>query len=228
VFLFLVPPLQTAVAGLLAMAVSGLFVAPIVSNPFYASRHPADHSKAGVFRWLPTELTMVNDLPVNVTPSRTRQPLGGTPPLFAYFIDDNIYNREGDAFWVKGESSADVLLRAPIAPETQAAGVQEARSLRIEKLTVILETGPKPNRVTIDTGTERRTVDMAPSSQLTFDVAMTHGVPYKYHPDFPTNYVYMLSISTATGFVPMFETGGGDSRFLGVMVRLIPTYAEPQ
>lgn len=228
VFLFVVPPLQTAVAGLLAMAISGLFVAPIVSNPFYASRNPADHSKGGVFRWLPTELTMVNDLPVNVTPSRTRQPLGGTPPVFAYFIDDNIYNREGGAFWVRGESSADILLRAPIAPEAQAAGVQEARSLRIEKLTVILETGPVANRVTIDTGTERRRVDMTPSSQQTFDVEMAHGVPYKYHPDFPTNYVYMLSISSATGFVPMFESGSADSRFLGVMVRLIPTYAEPR
>ena len=43
---------------------------------------------------------------------------------------------------------------------------------------------------------------------------------------FPTNYVYILSIASATGFVPMFENGGADSRFLGVMVRLIPTYVE--
>ena len=72
VFLFLVPPLQTAVAGLSAMAISSLFVAPIVANPFYATRHPQDHSKTGLFRWLPTELTMVNDLPINVAPSRDR------------------------------------------------------------------------------------------------------------------------------------------------------------
>ncbi len=228
VFLFLVPPLQTAVGGLIAMAISGLFVTPIVSNPFYASTHPAEHSKSGLFRWLPTELTMVNDLPVNVRPDRTRQPLGGTPPVLAYFIDDNIYNRERDAFWVKGESTADLLLRAPIAPEAQAAGVQEARSLQIEKLTIILETGPKPNRITVDTGTESRVIDMAASSQQTIDVWMGRGVPYKYHPDYPTNYVYMLSLSSATGFVPMFENGANDSRFLGVMVRIIPTYAEPK
>ena len=30
------------------------------------------------------------------------------------------------------------------------------------------------------------------------------------------------------GFVPMFETGANDSRFLGVMVRLIPTYGPAQ
>ena len=228
VFLFLVPPLQTAIGGLLTLAISGLFVLRIVSNPFYAATHPAEHSKSGLFRRLPTELTMVNDLPVNVTPSRTRQPLGGTPPVFAYFIDDSIYNREGDAFWVKGESSADLLLRAPIAPETQAAGVQEARSLRIDRLTVILETGPRPNRVTIDAGTGRRVVDMTASSQQVIDVEMPRGVPYKYHPDYPTNYVYALSITNTTGFVPFFENGTPDHRFLGVMVRLVPQYGSPQ
>ena len=228
IFLFLVPPLQTAIAGLVAMAISGLFVMRIVSNPFYASTHPSEHSKSGLFSRLPMELTMVNDLPVNVQPDRTRQPLGGTPPVFAYFIDDNIYNREGDAFWVKGESRADLLLRAPIAPESQAAGVQEARSLRIEKVTVILETGPRPNRVTIDAGTGRRVVDMAASSQQIFEVEMPRGVPYKYHPAYPTNYVYSFSIASSSGFVPMFENGSGDSRFLGVMVRLIPTYGGGQ
>ena len=228
VFLFVVPPLQTAVAALLAMAVSGLFLGPVISNPFYASRHPGDHSKAGVYRWLPTELTMVNDLPVNVQPSRIKQPLGGDPPVFAYFIDDNVYNREGDAFWVKGESTADIVLRAPIAPEAEAAGVRQPTSLRIEKLTVILESGPKPNRVRIDGGAGERVIEMAPSSQQTFEIEMPNGVPYKYHPDFPTNYVYLLSISSSTGFVPMFENGSSDSRHLGVMVRLIPTYAGTQ
>jgi hypothetical protein len=228
VFLFLVPPLQTAVAGILAMAVSGVFVMPIVTNPFVAVRNPSDHSKGGLFRWLPTELTMVNDLPVNTSETRTRQPLGGTPPVLAYFIDDNVYNREGDAFWVRGESSADILLRAPIEPEAAVLGAQARRSLRIAKLTVILETGPRPNRVTIDTGTEERVIEMAPSSRQTLELEMTHGVPYKYHPDFPTNYVYMLTISSSTGFVPMFENGAPDSRFLGVMVRVIPQYAEPE
>lgn len=224
VFLFLVPPLQTAIGGLVAAAISGLFVAPIVSNPFHAVRNPSDHSKAGLFRWLPTELTMVNDLPVNVSPSRVRQPLGGTPPVFGYFIDDNVYNREGDAFWVKGESSADILLRAPIAIESEAAGEQPATSLRIDRLTVILETGAKASRVTVETGIETRVIDMAAGSQQTFELEMPRGVPYKYHPEFPTNYVYMLRIGSSTGFVPMFETGAPDHRFLGVMVRLIPTY----
>lgn len=228
VFLFLVPPLQTAVGALVTTGLSALFVAPIISSPFVATRHPAEHAKSGLFRWLPTELTMVNDLPINVMPSRIRQPLGGSPPMLAYFIDDNVFNREGDAFWVRGQSSADILLRARIEAEADAAGVAVSRSLRIEKLTAILETGPKANRVVISTGGERKVVDMSPSSRQTVELAMPHGMPYKYDPNIPTNYVYFVSISSASGFVPMFETGANDSRFLGVMVRLIPTYGAPE
>ena len=227
IFLFLVPPLQTAVGGLLSMGVSALFVAPLISGPLFAARNSAEHAKTGLFRWLPTELTMVNDLPINTGPStRFRQPLGGTPPILAYFIDDNVFNREGDAFWVKGESSADILLRARIQTEADVAGVAMARSLRIDKLTAILETGPRPNRVVISTGGDRRVIDMAPSSQQTIELAMPHGMPYKYDPRFPTNYVYFVTISSSSGFVPMFENGAPDSRFLGVMVRLIPTYGD--
>jgi hypothetical protein len=225
VFLFLVPPLQTAASGLLTMALSALFVAPLISAPLYATRNASEHAKTGIFRWLPTELTMVNDLPINTgSPNRFRQPLGGTPPILAYFIDDNVFNREGDAFWVRGESSADIMLRARIKSEADLAGVEMSRSLRIEKLTAILESGPKPNRVVINTGGDRRIVDMAPSSQQIIELAMPHGMPYKVDPRFPTNYVYFVTISSSTGFVPMFENGANDSRFLGVMVRLIPTY----
>ena len=229
VFLFLVPPMQTAAGGLLTMALSALFVSPIISGPFFATRNPAEHSKTGLFRWLPTELTMVNDLPINTgSPARFRQPLGGTPPILAYFLDDNVFNRENDAFWVRGESSADILLRARIKNEADAAGVEVARSLRIEKLTAILETGPRPNRIVISTGGDRQVIDMAPNSQQTVELAMPHGMPYKYDPRFPTNYVYMVTISSSSGFVPMFENGAPDSRFLGVMVRLIPTYGDGQ
>lgn len=224
VFLFLVPPMQTALAGLITTGLSALFVAPLLTGPFFATRNPAEHSKTGLFRWLPTELTMVNDLPIAQSRDRSRQPLGGTPPILGYFIDDNVFNREGDAFWVRGESRADILLRARIKAEADVAGVQMSRSLRIEKLTAILETGPKANRVVISTGGDRRVIDMAPSSQQTIELDMPHGMPYKYDPNLPTNYVYFVSVSSSSGFVPMFENGANDSRFLGVMVRLIPTY----
>jgi hypothetical protein len=38
------------------------------------------------------------------------------------------------------------------------------------------------------------------------------------------NYVYSMSVESESGFVPMFWNGGRDSRFLGVFVRIVPTY----
>ena len=223
VFLFLTPPLQTAVPGLIAMAVSGLFTAQILSNPFYASFHPGEHTKSGLFRLLPPELTLVNDLPVNVSPSRSRQPLGGTPPVSGYFLDDNAYGREGESFWVRGESRADLLLRAPIVTEQTAEG-EVSRPLRMPRMEVHLETGPRPNRVVVQSDAETRVVDMAPSTQQTFVLEMPRGLPYRPDPRFPTNFVYSLSIESATGFIPLFENGARDNRFLGVFVRLVPIY----
>jgi hypothetical protein len=223
VFLFLTPPLQTAVPGLLAMAISGLFTAQILSNPFYASFHPGEHTKTGLYRLLPTELTLVNDLPVNISPSRSRQPLGGSPPVSAYFLDDNAYGREGESFWVRGESRADLMLRAPIVTEQAAAG-EVSRPLRIPRMEVHLETGPQPNRVVVASDAETRVVDMAPSTQQTFVLEMPRGLPYRPDPRFPTNYVYSLSIGSATGFIPLFENGTRDNRYLGVFVRLVPLY----
>ena len=225
VFLYLVPPLQTAVPGLLTLAISAMFVSPILSNPFFSATHPAEHSKRGVFRWLPTELTMVNDLPINVLPERVRKRLSGDPPLLAYFIDDNVHNPEGDAFWVRGESTGDILLRAPISVETPD-DPRPRKSLSIDALTVHLETGPRPNRVTVATGIETRVLDMPPGTQQSFDIAMPRGVPYRPDPRFPTNYVYMISITSETSFIPMFESGAPDSRVLGVYVRLVPHYVE--
>jgi hypothetical protein len=154
-------------------------------------------------------------------------PLGGTPPVSAYFLDDNAYPREaGDAlrrFWVRGESRADLLLRSPIVTEQTPEGDVE-RSLRMPRLEVELETGAEPNRVTVRTGADAQTIEIPAHDKRTIAVAMGDGLPYKPFPDLPTNYVYRLSIESETGFIPMFWIGGGDSRFLGVHVRLTPLY----
>ena len=55
-------------------------------------------------------------------------------------------------------------------------------------------------------------------------MAFQSGVPYKAFPELPTNYVYLISIKSESGFIPMFQIGGGDSRHLGVFVRLNPVY----
>lgn len=228
VFLFVVPALQRATAGLLAMGVGALFTAQLVANPFYASFRPGEHTKQGPYRMLPVELSLLNDLPMNVTPSKVRQPLGGTPPVLAYFLDDNAYRLEGDRFWVRGESRADLMLRAPvIAGQDRGENGQMRdveRPLRMPRAELVLETGPVPTTARVRTAIDDRSVEIAAGSQATIVVEMGEGLPYKPYPESPTNYVYTLSIESSSGFIPLFQTGSRDNRFLGVFVRLMPLY----
>lgn len=223
VFLFLTPPLARLRASLVATGVGALFTAQLIVNPFYVSFHPGEHTKHGLFRWLPIELSMVNDLPVNVSPSRSRQPLGGSPPITAYFLDDNAYNREGDAFWVRGGSRADLLLRAPIVTERVNDG-EALRPLRVPRIELDLETGPVPNRVTIRTAAETKVVEIPASNRHRVVVRMGNGLPYRPDPRFPTNYVYAMSIESESSFIPLFTGDSKDSRVLGIFVRLVPLY----
>jgi hypothetical protein len=220
------------------MLVGGLFTTQLVLNPFYVSYHPAEHMKAGVYRWLPVELTLLNDLPINVTPERVRIQLAGEPRIFAYFLDDNAYPPEGEWFWVKGGSRADLILRAPLkevaeggqeltvigpdgVPVVKRFAAHQLRQLRVE-----LRTGDVANTVTIETGADTQQLTLGPHRDTFTTVRAEQGLPYRAHLDQATSYVYTLSITSATGFTPMFTQGAGntDQRYLGVLVRLVPMY----
>ena len=221
-FLFLAPSAITVRAAVVAAAVGGLFTAQLIANPFYTSFFPATHPKYGPFRLLPVELSLVNDLPVNVTPSRAKQPVAGDPPLLVYFLDDNAYNREGEWFWVRGESRADLILRAPARPHTDGAFT----SLALTAVDVEIATGAAAPVVSIDTGAERvRAAPGAKSGQVV-RVKMPEGFPYKAVPGQPLNRVYKMSIAASEGFVPMFDEGVRDNRFLGARIRLVPIYRD--
>jgi hypothetical protein len=223
VFLFVTPPLATVTAPLIAVVGSAIFTAQLLLNPFTVSFRPSDHVKSGPYRWLPAEMTLLNDLPMNVTPSKVKQPLGGVPAVTAYFLDDNVFPREHDAFWVRGQSRAEFLLRAPVVTEVTERGEMQ-RSLRIRQLEVHLETGAEANRVTVDAGMGAHVVEIPRNDRRTVTVQMPDGVPYHVDPRFPMNYVYAMSIASETGFIPMFWSGGGDARYLGVFVRIVPHY----
>ncbi|CAN5480243.1 hypothetical protein BH23ACI1_BH23ACI1_20960 [soil metagenome] len=220
-FLFLMPAVRGARVPLLALGVGALFTARLLFTPFQASFNPGDHARSGPLRLLPIELTMVNDLPVGADPDRARRSLGGAPPIRAYFTDQNAYPPEGDAFWVRGASRADLILRAPTAEGTGG----EVIPLRVRSLAVEITNGMVPNRVTISSGFRRQQIDLAAGEVATVDIAPAPGVPYR--PSiYPTNFVYPLTISTSAGFAPFLEDPGGsdDSRYLGVRVHVVPTY----
>jgi hypothetical protein len=223
-FLLLTPALAGVRGAAVALAIGALFTAKIVLNPFYSSFHPGEHLKSGAQRWLPLELTLLLDLPMAADRERSNRRLGGTPPVHAYFPDDNAYNAEGDMFWVKGKSRAEVILRAPVVDAGDGRFVTKA----IQRLRVEVYNGGMPNRVTVATGRESRTLEMKAETEAELQLAVENGVPY-HRIEQPTSFLYRVSIKTSNGFVPfLFAPGLTDSRFLGARVRLVPEYFDAE
>jgi hypothetical protein len=157
---------------------------------------------------------------VSAKPERSRIRLAGDPPMLAYFPDDNAYRVEGEWFWVRGRSRADIILRAPAVDDALGTG----RPIRLQRLTVEIENGAKPNVVTIRTNGEDARVPLTPGEQKTVVVKPGAGLPYRPL-TFPTNYLYSISIASENGFVPFLEsTESNDSRMLGARIHLVPTY----
>ncbi len=219
-FLFATPPLRSIWPALVALAIGAAFTAQLVLNPFYTSAYPAEHPKRGLFRWLPVEMSLINDLPMNVTPSRAKQPLGGDPQVLAYFLDDNAYSREGEWFWVRGEAEAQLILRAPARLRPDGG----YDSLRLRRVTLELRTGDAGTVVTATSDAQSASLELSAGSTGSLGLAMPAGLPYQPVPGQPTNFVYMLKLRTTSGFNPFFTSGSRDTRFLGAMVRVVPGY----
>lgn len=222
-FFFLLPALRGIRPVMAALAVGALFTAKLVCNPFYTSSNPGEHAKAGPLRLLPIELTLLNDLAVSADPERSRRPLGGTPPVAAYFVDDGAYPPEGGSFWLRGRSRADVVLRAPTIPNPDGLPVP----LRVRSWSFEVTNGAVQNRISLRSGRRRTSFELAPGEVRVVELGAGAGVPYK-PARFPTNHVYSVSLSTSAGFVPFLEdVKSSDSRYLGAMVRLVPVYFNP-
>ena len=225
--LFLTPPLGSAASALGAAAVGGLFTAQLVLNPLSAVSHPEEHAKRGPYRFLPVELSLVDDLPVNLTSLRVRQALGGDPPLLAYLLDDNVYNVEHGEFWVRGRSRADIIVRA--RSRLREDGTEEP--LRLRRLDLEIRTNDVGNRVTVETGSDRVEVALGRYASQRISVEMPGGFPYRPTAGV-TNYVYLVSISSTSGFAPRFIPRGRDTRFLrgrdtrflGALIKITPAY----
>ncbi len=219
IFVFLLPPLSRTVVAVVPWAIGGLFTAQLVLNPFAVSFHPGDPAKHGPLRWLPVELTMVNDLPVNTEgPGKVLvwfgdNPGEGDPGFQIYFLDDNAYGREPDkSFWVKGESRAEFLIKyAPASPEK----VDPSRPLK--QLVLTLSPGPLDTVVRAAVNGRTRELTVTQPERLTFNLG--RGFWYQARA-----YVWVVSISSSTGFVPIFHGADRDARFLGVRVK--PTLIE--
>jgi hypothetical protein len=189
-------------------AVGSLFTAQLVLNPFVTSFRPGEYADRGPLRWLPVELTNVNDLPINTNPSRVRVAFGENPdlhdpPFQIYFLDTNTYQREEDrGFWVRGASRAEFLIKSD----------RPARHLALH-----LASGAVPTDVSIRVGGRSQAVHLEPGRTQDLSIALGPAFPYQ------GRHVWVVSIASSGGFSPVFH-GGTDARYLGVRVRpsLVP------
>jgi hypothetical protein len=238
-FLVLIPATAGVGAALVSFLIGALFTAQIVMNPFYVSLAPGTHTKSGALRLLPTELTLLHDLPVAQQRERMRRQVG--PPgtglqAFGYFMDDNSFvpeetpaNSKDWWFWVKGRSTAEIVLRAPVA----SLGDNNYVTKAITRLTVEVRNGGAANRVTVKTGSESQTFAMTAGELRVVSLSVPAGVPFRREVQ-PTSYLYNLAVTTTAGFVPFLEVpceapgkcASSDPRFLGAMIHIIPEYTD--
>jgi hypothetical protein len=206
-FLFLFPPLRATWVAVLPWLVGGLFMAKLVLQPFAASVRPGEYADSGPLRALPVELSNVNDLPIMTNAARVRQWFGDNPGegdlgFQVYFLDQNAYGKESEtekSFWVKGESRAEILVKV---------------DREMKRLVLNVTAGPVPTNVaaTVSGRSQRVALPAGSQQQLIFNLGA--GYPYE------GRWVWTASISSSTGFVPMFhEAGSSDTRFLGVRVK---------
>jgi hypothetical protein len=207
VMLFVLPPIQSVIAPFAPWAVGGLFVAPMVLNPFVASFHPAGNAKSGPLRAFPVELTLVNDLPVNNEPQHARLWFGdtgqGDPGFLVYFLDDNAYDRDADkSFWTRGRARAEFIIKTD-------------RPIARAKFT--LTAGPVATDVRVTIGSRRQDVHLEPGASRDIVFAMPAGLPYEKEVQ---ALAWTASVSSSNGFTPIFfDSSSTDTRYLGVRVK---------
>ena len=213
IFLFLLPPVTSLAAATVPWVIGGIFMAKLVMNPFNSSFYPGSYADAGPLRIFPVELSNTNDLPINTDRTARviwfgddpKRPAGMRDPGFQiYFLDKNGLVDADKTFWVKGESRADFLIKTD-------------RPMKQLVLTLAAGDVPTTSRVFFDGRSQELEMPAGGTRQVTF--TMGRGFPYMKTDDGKPRFVWMASISSSAGFVPLFTAGSTDTRFLGVRVR---------
>jgi hypothetical protein len=201
VLFFLVPPLGTALPGLIAWTGGALFTAKMLVTPFESAKFTWQIAERGLLRRLPVELTMFGDLPVMLAqPLRARITYGHDPFLLLYFLDQNAFPPEPAGMWVSGSGRADIIVRS----------VDPIHHLAVEA------ESPIRTVLTVSMGLEEVTVDLEPHNVATFDVPAS-GVRGL------NGYAYLMTAQSTEGFVPHAnDPQASDYRNLGAQLRFRP------
>jgi hypothetical protein len=197
--------LAVALAGAAALA----FTAPTLLHPIANALEPGAHTKAGLYRWMPAELSMLNDLSIFAEPWRKKRSVGDTEgdpkrpgsadpsAYYLYFSDDGAYGREDrdgvTGFWLRGGAPGEVLVRAlePVA-----------------RMSVRVSGGPAGDDVEIAVDGSRQTVSVAGGESRDLTFAPPLGFRYK------DTFLHVVKLRSARG------GAGADGRSLGAFVSI--------
>ena len=209
--LYLLPRGREGWVGALGGMVGLVLMGPVLASPIRHSLHPGEHTTTPRFRPFPAELTMLNDLSIFTDTWRKKRPYGDTEgnaregrladanAYYVYFLDNGAFGRE-DAFgrrgfWLRGESRAEVVLRA----------LEPVRRMRFR-----VTGGPVGDVVSVHYGAGGDLpVRPGETKELTI-AAPGAGFPY-----YDTR-LHVLSFQSRTGR----RAGGSDSRWLGAFVEI--------
>ena len=191
----------------LCWIMAGLFIAPILTNPILHSHYPATHAKKAPFKWLPLEMTLVNNFPTNTNPSARRQPIG-LKYSWIHFLDDNFIPRQDESelekfgFWTRGPHTAEMILKTYYP---------------IKTLTVNLLNNPRMrNDITVKVGGEKKKIALGQNQRGT--LTFTTLKPFQIK----AIHLYRIKIGASKGSIPYFEDEySQEKRYLGVYFEFV-------
>ncbi len=186
----------------LCWIMAALFISPILTNPLLHSHYPATHAKKTPFKWLPVEMTLVNNFPTNTNPSARRQPIG-MKYSWLHFLDDNFIPRQGESelekngFWTRGSHTAEMILKTYYP---------------IKTLNVHLLNNPRMrNEITVKVGREKKKITLGNKQRGT--LTFTSLKPFQIK----AIHLYKIKIRASKGSIPYFEDESSlEKRYLGV------------
>ena len=198
---FITPPLLSTFPGVLAWVGGALFTAKMLLNPFVAAKFPSQTTERGFARQLPVELTMANDLPVELL----GEPRAHTwmSDVLLYFLDEHAYppetiDAEGHkGVWIAGDGRAEILIRC----EWEIDHLEMTVRSRV------------PTTFIASMGDGQRSVQLLPG-QPAMVLLPASGVRDL------RSFAYLLKARSTEGFVPhLVDPSTDDKRNLGVLIQ---------
>jgi hypothetical protein len=186
----------------LCWIMAALFISPILTNPLLHSHYPATHAKIIPFKWLPVEMTLVNNFPTNTNPNARRQPIG-MKYSWLHFLDDNFIPRQEESelekkgFWTRGSHTAEMILKTYYP---------------IKTLNVHLLNNPRMrNEITVKVGREKKKITLGKKQRGT--LTFTSLKPFQIK----AIHLYKIKIRASKDSIPYFEDEHSlEKRDLGV------------